>query len=265
MKKTTLIIVFLMCMCFLAFPLRAQNIKLAVEFGTDAYFGDTKKPDKARETKSTSLYSDDDFHYGFIGPEQTTNIFYLGLKSEFFFLNDRLGLASGLRFSHYSTNLDSDRDYFLWQIRQEATYTDYVRIRDITQRSYYLGLPLEMRFFLNKWNRVFRPYVKVGAVLNWRVHTNNAVKFEDRAMNHYEGQVSDGIEPPNRFNAYLYPAMGFKVGRTSWFNFEIHFPTVMLTPGNSSFFDDYPNIGFGLGVQFLIQIPLGTNSSKDSK
>jgi hypothetical protein len=265
MKKATLVIVFLMfVLCFHAFPLRAQTIKLAAEFGYDAYFGDTKKPDKVRETQSASPYSDD-FHYDFIGPEQIINIVYLGLKSEFLFLNNRLGLATGLRFSQYFTNLDSDREYFLWRLRQEATYTDYVRIQDITQKSYYLGLPLEVRFFLNKRDRVFRPYVKIGAALNWRLHTSHAVNFHSQAMNRHEDQVSDGIEPPRRFNAYLYPAIGFKVGRTSWFNFEFHFPYLMLTPGSSSFFDDYPNIGFGAGLQLSVQIPIGTNSSKDSK
>jgi hypothetical protein len=266
MKKATPVTVFLIfVLCVHAFPLRAQNVKLAVELGTDVYFGKSKKPDRARETKSTSPYSDDYFNCGFIGPEQMTNILYVGLKSEFFFLNNRLGLSAGLRLSHYSTELDSDRDYFLWQIRQEATHTDYLRIRNIMQRSYYLGLPLEVRFFLNKRNRLFRPYLKAGAVLNWRLHTDNAVNFQNRAMNHYEEQVSDGIEPPSCFNAYLYPAMGFKVGRVSWFNFEVHFPTLMLTSNSSSFLDDYPNIGVGVGFQFSVQIPLGTNSSKDSK
>jgi hypothetical protein len=273
MKKAGVFIFFLI---FVVHPfefLPAQNIKLGAEFGYNVFGGDTKKPDMVRESKSSSLYDDDyDYYCGVIGPEQTMNIFYLGLKSEFFFINNRLGIATGLRFSQYSSVFDSDRDYFLWQVRQEGVKTDYVKIRDITQNTYYLGLPLEIRFFPNKRELPFQHYFKIGSVFNYRIQTKNDIDFQNNAMNHYTESIENKIENPNNFNAYLYPAIGFKIGgfkvgngKFPWINIEAHFPGIMLTSNASSFFKSNADTTPGFGIQFSIQIPLGKNSPIGSK
>jgi hypothetical protein len=195
------------------------------------------------------------------------NIFYLGIKSEFFFANNRFGISTGLRVSQYSSVFDSDRDYFLWRVRQDAVNTDYVKISSITQNSYYVGIPLELRFFPNKRELPFQHYFKIGSIFNYRIHTKNHIGFQDNAMNHYTKSVENKIENPDNFNAYLYPAVGFKIGGFKvgegtfpYINIEAHLPGIMLTSNVSSFLEKNSDVLLGIGVQFSVQIPLGKNS-----
>jgi hypothetical protein len=269
MKKIGTLVFFLIFVLHSFGILQAQNVKLGVELGCDAYFGDAKKPELVRENRSSSRYYGDydyyDYYSGIIGSRQTMSILYLGLKSEFFCWHNQLGFSTGLRFSNYLTTLGSDRDYFLWQVRQEGVNTDYVRIRDITQHNYYVGFPLEVRFFPKRRELPVQQYFKVGSVFNFLVQSKNNINFQNKAMNSYSTLVNDGIENSNNFNAYLYFAVGLKIGgfkvgeRTfPYINIEAHFPGIMLTSNTSSFLilDGETSIG----IQLSVQIPLGKNS-----
>ncbi|MDR3193954.1 MAG: hypothetical protein LBT76_01510 [Tannerella sp.] len=271
MNRTGAYVVFLIFVLLATGILRGQNIKLGAEYGFDTYFGDTKKPDGVRESKSAFPYFDDYvFYCGLIGPEQSLDISYAGVKAEFFLPGNRLGIAAGLRVSKYASVFDSDRDYFLWQVRQEGVETDYVRVRAVRQESCYLGVPLEIRFFPNNRELPFQHYFKLGAIFNRRLQTENRIDFPDDAMSRYADSVRDGIEAPANFNARLYPAFGFKIGgfrvgagRFPWINVEAHFPGIMLASGASSFIKSYSNSGIGL--QFSVQVPLGKNAPIGSK
>ena len=240
-----------------------HNVTFGVEFGSDLLFGETIKPDKVRESKSSYyLFDDYDFYCGLLWDYQTINITYLGIKSEMFFAKNRLGLASGIRLSRYSTSLDSDRDYFLWNLQQDETNTEYVRIRKITQNSFYVGIPFEVKFFPNKREMPAQFYVKTGAAFNYRINTINKIIFHNPSMNFYDETISNYT---NRnltdFNAYLFLGCGLKIGRFSAdkkryapiMNIEIHAVNVMFTEAASSFI----NTTSGFGLQLSVQIPLG--------
>jgi hypothetical protein len=273
MKKIVVFMLILIFVCHSAVPLQAQNVKIGAEFGYDMFFGGSKKPDMVRENKS--LYPYYDYYYcGFIVPEQTINISYFGLKSEFFFMKIQVGISAVLSLSLYSSVLDSDKDYFLWQVGHEGVNTDYVRIRNIKQSSYYVGLPLEIRFFPKRQEMPVKLYFKIGSVFNLHVHTKNHVDFQDDAMNYYSESINNQIEKPNNFSAYLYPAVGLKIGgfkvgnsKFPWINIETHFPGILISSNASAFFESDPNSNenFGIGIQFSVQIPLFKNNSKNSK
>ncbi|GHT02147.1 hypothetical protein AGMMS49525_05140 [Bacteroidia bacterium] len=180
-------------------------------------------------------------------------ISYVGAKAEYFLWHNRIGIAAGLRFSNYSSTFDSDKEYFLWLLRQDRLTTDYAKIQNITQNSYYVGVPLEFRFFPNNHDWFFQHYFKLGAAFNYRLSTNNSVTFQNAAMNRHAQTVEDQVDKPQDFNAYLYPVIGFKMARLPWFNLELHFPCGMFSSEGSAFIR--PNAGFG--IQFSVQIPLG--------
>jgi len=279
MKNTNLYKIIIFILCFIA-PVQAQennlikkhhNIKLGVEIGTDFFFGDPRKPDMVRESKSSNYYyNDHDFYCGLILDFQNMNVSYFGIKPEIFFLKNRLGISSGLRFSRYSSYLKSDRDYFLWLIHQDDIYTEYVKINRITQNSYYLGIPLEVKFFPNRRELPAQFYMKVGSTFNYRLQTNNKIEFQNHFMESNADMIDDQINDSNLdFNAYMFFAAGIKIGRfkagsrrkTPNFNIEIHPLNIMLTDKASSFI----RTNAGIGFQVSAQIPIGKSAPIGSK
>jgi hypothetical protein len=240
-----------------------HNIKIGVEFGVDGLFGDAIKQDMIRENQSSHYWHDDnDYYYGLLYNDQEMDITYWGIKPEMFFAKNRIGLSTGLRLSRYSSSIDSYRNYFLWMIHQDETYTEYVKIRDIKQNSYFLGIPVELKFFPNKRELPVQFYLKTGAVFNYRIHTNNKVKFENQSMRIHSGKINNYTKQYiNDFNSYMFLGLGFKIGRhhtdnkryIPHVNIELHALNIMLTEKASSFMKAYA----GFGLQLSAQIPLG--------
>ena len=229
--------------------------RIGFEFGGNVFFGETRMPDRVRASKS--VYEHDDFYCGFPDPDQVVEKIYAGIKYETFFRNDRFGLTAGLRFSQLSSGIKADwnRDYFIWLFRQNETTTDYLSIRKIRQKNYYLGIPLEFRFLLRKrTSSFFNPYFKLGVAVNYCVSTTNSITFFDPAMIQYAGAVSEQIEKPDAFNAWVYPAFGFRFGtmKNIWFNVEAHFPGFLIEDKTLPFI----RTDVGTGLQVSVQIPL---------
>ncbi|MCL1934608.1 MAG: PorT family protein [Candidatus Azobacteroides sp.] len=231
--------------------------RIGFEFGGAGFFGKTLMPDRVRASKSAS--EGDNFFFGLPipNPNQIVDNMYAGIKYETFLRNDRFGLTAGLRFSQSSSEIRTDwfQDYYIWLFRQNETTTDYLSIRKIRQKSYYLGIPLEFRFLLKKrTSSFFNPYVKLGAAINYRVSTTNSVTFFDSAMTQYAGAVSEQIEKPDAFYAWVYPAFGLKFGKIKniWFNVEAHFPGFIIKNKALPFI----RTDVGIGSQISIQIPL---------
>ena len=134
---------------------------------------------------------------------------FAGVKSEIFSLNDRFGLQGGIRFSQLSNTIGkneywgSSTNYFYWLFRQDGTETEFLKIKEIGQKTNYLGIPVELRYFVAKRPHLFQLYAKVGAVLDFRVNTSTSVVFEDPAMELYEDDISDQIQQPGPVNIKL--------------------------------------------------------------
>jgi hypothetical protein len=230
---------------------KGNNLKIGIELGGDGFWGSSIGTDRVR--KSNDAYLFDLSECGIYFPDQAMDVFYTGVKSEYFFWRNRIGLATGLRFSKYASSLNSDKDYFLWLVRQDQLTTDYVKIHDITQNSFYVGVPLELRFFPNNRELPVQHYFKLGAVFNYRLLTNNDVQFQNPAMNRYAKTVENQIGNPKNFNAYFYPTFGLKIARYPWFNVEISLLGEIFNRKGSTFI----RTDGGVGLHFSVQIPLG--------
>jgi hypothetical protein len=87
--------------------------------------------------------------------------------------------------------------------------TDYLKIDEFSQQSYFLGVPLEVRFFTNNRDLPVQTCFKIGSTFNYKLMTDNNISFNNPSMNKYVGTVGDGIEKADRFHVYVYPAFGF--------------------------------------------------------
>jgi hypothetical protein len=145
-------------------------------------------------------------------------------------------------------------DYFIWLLRQEEQFTDYVTIQSIKQKNSYVCVPLEFRIFPRKRDIFFKHYIKIGGALNYRFSTNYDIRFMEQAMSKYTGDVEGNIQKPCTFSGFIYPAFGFRWGRNKdpWFNLEFQFPGFIIAERKHAFVS--PDAG--LGMQFTFQLPL---------
>jgi hypothetical protein len=267
MKKNLIITCFVL---LFAAQMQAQTeelittprFRLGIELGADALFGEANKLPQIRENRSYYHYYDDyDYYCGFIYDENETDFFYIGVKPEYL-IHRRVAVAMGIRFSFNQIVYDSDKEYFLWKLREsgDGLNTSYLRIKDITQRNYYVGIPMEIKIFPREMDYFVRHYFILGAVFNFLVASTNDVSFKNPAMNKYTSEVSNQIDGLSTFHGNLYGGFGLKIGRTNhpFGNIEFHFPVVMLA-------SDKPNSllktdgAFGFGFQTSLQIPLFKN------
>ena len=245
-----------------------NNLKLAFEFGANFAEGRLVKPEQIRENHSYGTYN-----YGYFGDYNHLNTTYFGIKPEYFVFNNRVGIASGLRFTVAKSELASNRDNYLWKLSEDGLYTDYVSIKDIKHRSYLLGVPVEIRIFPNNRELPFQHYFTLGASFNFSVYSENEINFANKSMEIHNDLVHSQLASNNIFSSFLYGAIGFKIGKTKegrfipWGNIDFVFPYFMLSDKTFSFvtsYDDSP-LSFGMGIQLSLQIPIGKNVPMGSK
>jgi hypothetical protein len=240
-------------------PTTQNNLRLGFEFGANIGVYEPKDLYRLRES-----------HLFRVGNVWLTTQ-YFGIKLETFLMNNRLGIATGLRFSQVSATfrpthqgLFARREPFLWRVKEEGLFTEYVRLNSKTHTVNKLGIPLEIRIFPLSREMPFQHYFITGISFNYRVHSRYNIDFANDNMKVlYEDLLINQIPKSNEFSSFFYGGIGFKIGRTRedrwvpWGNFELLFPYLLLTESlafnsNSS---EFPGFGFRL----LFQIPIGTN------
>ena len=246
-----------------------NNLKLAFEFGMNAVGVQLEKPEQIRENRSSGyIYMDEYYEYGFFTEANTIITKYIGVKPEFFIYKNLIGIASGIRFTMVSSDLVSDRNIFLWKVKEEGLNTEYVRIMDISNKSYLLGIPLEVRFFPKRKELPFQHYVKLGASFNFRFHSENNINFRNKAMEkNYDDLIKKQLPKNKLFSSFIFAATGFKIGKFKegkmipWGNIEFQFPYILLTDKSFAFAgNSFDDVGFpGVGFQISFQIPIGKN------
>lgn len=265
MKINNSVVLFVFLLCCVLEPSLAQKTYLkflGVETGKIWYENEMLKMDYIR--------GDVPFYY--TGRKSTSyansSIFlvYAGIKPEFIFFKNKLGITAGLNYTRMKSSImkgengSNSNDYFFYFLyRQNGVNTEYLKIKEINQKSDYLGIPIEIRYFLFK-PRPFRFYIKLGAEFSYCLQTKTNVDFLDKAMEIYKQGVIEKYDQPKAFNTLLNGAVGFRFryGKDSKpeISVEIRILSVFLTSRPSSLADPKN----GLGFQFEIQIPLKSKS-----
>ncbi|MCL2073144.1 MAG: hypothetical protein FWH18_04430 [Marinilabiliaceae bacterium] len=253
---------------------KVNNFKIGFEFGMNVMEGESIKPEQIRQNHYSTYYYNDyyyDYHtdYGLFGDLATLKTTYLGIKPEYFVYNNRIGIASGLRFTYASNSLVSDRNFFLWKLKEEGMNTYYVRINNIRQDVSLLAIPLEIRFFPNKRELPFQHYFKIGSSFNFWIQEDSYIEFADSKMEKYSEVIKKELpDRKNDFSVFVYASFGFKIGKLKenymipWGNIEFQFPYMMVTKNSFTFVGQSY---YGVGFQVSLQVPIGKNVPIGSK
>src|SRR5690606_8015945 len=119
---------------------------------------------------------------------------YGGISLEFASKNGWVVYASGLKYSRVRGKLSMDdlywfsTPYFFFRLRESGLVTEYVTLRKVIQHTDFLGIPLEVRWFLFGGRRV-RFYIKGAAEVNYKIATGTEIDFYEPAMSKYKKQV----------------------------------------------------------------------------
>ena len=185
---------------------------------------------------------------------------FIGIKSEIFSLSDRFGLLGGIRFSSMNSSIGkndywtNNTNYFYWLYRQDGINTEYLRIKEINQKSDYIGIPIEIRYFTARRPRLFQIYIKIGIEINYLLESKTGIVFNSPAMDPYEKDLSAMVEQPEKISSAIYGGGGIKLGRDQKpsISFEACMPYIFLTSRSSGILQPL----FGGGFQLNFQIPI---------
>ena len=264
MKKTFLPLILWMLLPNLVAAQRIyeySRLRVGIEAGFENTFGSNVKPAAIRESQSYYHYGDyyNDYYYecGYMYNEPVFTRYYVGIKPEYS-LNTHFAVAAGLRFSFGESSLTSDRDNFLWKIDETETTSNYLKIKNIAQNVYGVGIPLELKIYPNKSDVLWRIYGKVGALIDFAFASDISVDFVNPTMNKYLPDVQKQFDKPTFFNGQIILGFGIKIGRAKYpfgsveFQMPIHLADKQRL---SSLFEMRDAVG--VGVQANIYLPVG--------
>jgi hypothetical protein len=272
-KKTEILIflqmkkLLLLLLSFLPLVLSAQEavetfeyprFRLGVEAGIGMLDGTTVTPAAVRENQS--YYYDDhyyrDYYYcGYVNNYQSVPHYYVGVKPEFS-VNNSVSFATGLRFVLGNSTLSSDKNYFLWKVAEDNLTTHYVRVKEVKQHSFYVGIPVEMTVYTYNKDLRVRHYFRAGVNFNFLLAAKTTPHFEDEAMNKHADMVANTVKERNCFTPLGFIGTGLKIGRMNrpFGTVEIRMPFVLK--GNTSF-SSFVKSSIGVEFQTAIYIPMG--------
>jgi hypothetical protein len=160
-------------------------------------------------------------------------------------------MNSSIGKSDYWTN---NTNYFYWLYRQDGINTEYLKVKEINQKSAYIGIPFEVRYFTAKRPRLFQIYFKLGIEINYLLKSKTGIVFNSSAMEPYEKDLIAMLEQPERIIAAIYGGGGFKLGRDQKpsISVEACMPYIFLTSRSTGILQPL----FGGGIQLNFQIPI---------
>jgi hypothetical protein len=235
-----------------------HNIRWGIVASIGNFWGDREETDRLREYNSAS---DREYSCGIVYDRQHISMVNMGLNAEYFLYHNRIGLSGGLHLTQIYADLHSDGNYFYWLESSGVNAANYLRINDIEQTNYYIAVPLEVKYFTKRRESLWQLYAKLGLSLNCKISDKTTVFFHEDAMNKYDATVKSQL--PNErspFFAYLYPAVGVRVGRPNQpqLNFELHLSNLMLSSPRLAPFVT-PKALNGASAQVSISFPLNKN------
>ncbi|MBR4840373.1 MAG: outer membrane beta-barrel protein [Paludibacteraceae bacterium] len=237
------------------------KLKLGLETGYQIYVGEHLKPqlDKEADAEEVNNAPSEETltNYNPILPtddESYMHCIFGGLTGEILWRRERYGITTGARYTQFIDIYDFDL--------KQTTSTDEGEVetfqsKKLTQRTHYVGFPVEFRFLATRAGRPCRFYFKMGSSWNFLMATDNLVKSRDpETGEESEKNLSDVGREPDKFIGTLYPAIGCRFfSYRPHLNVELHLPSFIINMPASYFAH---NIGLGLNVS--IQFPTDKKS-----
>jgi hypothetical protein len=181
------------------------------------------------------------------------NCLYFGVKPEYILKNSNFGISTGIRYSRMHSSIEGASQYFYMLYRENGTNTEYLRARKIDQTSQYIGIPLEVRYFVASVPD-FRIYIKLGVDFNIRLQTKTKVDFYDPSMSIYETDIINKLITPKTFYSSFYTSVGYRIGNDlkPSLTIELLIPFISNKANSSSLV----KANSGVGLQVIFQVPL---------
>lgn len=181
------------------------------------------------------------------------------LKYEKMLSGNVLGLSSGLRYSQLMgyigrENLFSGEGKFFYvNYNETGQTTEYARVTGLSQRSGYLGVPVELRVTPGK-DRVVKVFFRAGLSFNVLLHSATEIDFFDNQMNSYSNEVNAIIEEPSPFYGSFSLGGGLKLGRNDRTGvlLGVNLLTAVVTGRDKGLVRPIA----GAGGQIMVRIPL---------
>jgi len=232
--------------------------RLGVEAGVQPLYGSIAYQPNIRNNQSYYPDNDNDYYGGYV-PWKDLTSFSFGLKPEFQ-IKKRLALTTGIRFNFYNATIESDRNFFLWKLKETETSVDYVRIKYISRDCYSLEIPLEVRLFPREKDYVVRHYFIFGTAFNFLVASTTEIEFQNPKMEKYTSNVLNEMGQPNIFKGSVYAGFGLKFGKMNYpfGNIEIHFPVFTYGNGKKDSFTNTVNI---VGLRILTTLNISVSKT----
>lgn len=257
MKKLSLLL--FLC-CFLSVEAQqSSRFRIGAEYGMFELAGEIDDRWEFRQIKKN--YPTYDSYLGSENVIGKGEARYAGLKAELSMWDNRLTLASGLRYTHIDQEISPSISSQLYLFHQSEQGVELFRVSGMKESLGYIGIPLEADILL--WGRLsnWQTYVKGGVYSGIKVRGSTGLDFVSRGMEKYEDEILSAIgESPSSFFSYAYAGIGLRLILNNGIRLAVEgvFPPVFLTKDN---FTLLTNQSFG-GVQFLISTPINLFSRK---
>jgi hypothetical protein len=182
---------------------------------------------------------------------------YVGVKFERQSTDNRVGFATGLRFTRLSSSIGKDNyyrsssDFFHFMYASTDNSITYYRIKELNQISDYIGVPLEVRYNAFATRRRWNLYFKIAFEFSVKVTSKSDVIFVDEAMHQEKDLVMRQFGDSDLFTSVLSTAAGFSLGRNSKRQVKIEIgPSLFLTKYSSSIVVASGSVGPQINIQF---------------
>lgn len=257
MKKLLLLLLF--CSFLSVEAQQSSRVRIGIEYGTYEMTGEIDDRWEFRQTKSR--YSAQESYSGSENVIGEGEAHYAGLKSELSMGDNRLTLASGLRYTHINERISPSRDSQLYLYQPSEQGVELFRIYGMSESLGYLSIPLEADILL--WGHLsnWQTYVKGGIQAGIKVHGHTGLDFVSKEMEKYEDEILAAAgKAPSNFFSNVYGSVGLRLILNNGIRLSIEgiFPPVFLTKNNFSLLTPQ---SFG-GGQFMISAPVNLFSTK---
>jgi hypothetical protein len=129
--------------------------------------------------------------YGFAG----------GLQWMFYNTHLKIGVSTGLRYTHYMTEIygsvSTYSDYFYLRYSESGQETKFARVKTISERKEYLSIPLEISYRVYEYQRIGL-WTRVGGEFGlFGLSHKSDISFMESVMEDHETAVLSSIRHPD--------------------------------------------------------------------
>lgn len=182
---------------------------------------------------------------------------YLGLSAEYAF-DKKWSLISGLRYIMLNGEAIKD-DYsrggsFFLRLNSAESHIEYARIMSISDKSSFLGVPIELKFTPFHFGFVSL-YSKLSTEFAYRLFNNTDIEFKIPEMKANEASILEGLNlKSNPFYSSVYITLGaqFKLSKELYTSIDVLTPALYMTKNNSNLLNINNISGIQLSLIYLL-------------